>query len=298
MRLWETLLLWNSKEMKCCLYETPYIAAPIRVLGDVIANSTPYVRLPTDASTRARISFSWFTSDAFCTRHILSYQDSYVKFYEEIYKQRWCQKPTTYRVSWGVPRRVLFKCCCKQTPLWLVVRSRSLRNLEEQDDRKKRGIEWSALTHTRHTHCTFSQLGTAADWSITFLGTDFKKRAIWQGSVEEPAAKDFVARKVRTIKWNEVLGTSWNAIKCKECLRSRLAPVDTQATINLINELEIPLGFLSQAVLHWRSGGLCHARNCQFEDLDEKKRYDLRSPNGRSHEKHSERGGTGKECQY
>jgi hypothetical protein len=39
---------------------------------------------------------------------------------------------------------------------------------------------------------------------MTFLGTHFKKHAIWQGSVEKPAAKDFVARKVPTIEWNEV----------------------------------------------------------------------------------------------
>jgi hypothetical protein len=74
------------------------------------------------------------------------------------------------------------------------------------------------------------QLGT------TFLGTDFEKHAIWQGSVEEPAAKDFVARKVHTIEWNEVLGTSWNAIRCKEHLRSCPAAVARQATINLTRE--------------------------------------------------------------
>jgi hypothetical protein len=34
---------------------------------------------------------------------------------------------------------------------------------------------------------------------MTFLGTEFEKRAIWQGSIEEPAAKDFVAKKVHTI---------------------------------------------------------------------------------------------------
>jgi hypothetical protein len=100
-----------------------------------------------------------------------------------------------------------------------------------------------------HTHCASSQLGTTANQSITFLGTDFKKRAIWQGSIEKPSAKDFVARKVRTIEWNEVQGTSWNAIKCKERLRSRPEAVIRQATINLIHQLEIPLGFLSQAVL-------------------------------------------------
>jgi hypothetical protein len=48
------------------------------------------------------------------------------------------------------------------------------------------------------------QLGTTANQSKTFLGTDFEKHAKWQGFIEEPAAKDFVARKVRTIKWNEV----------------------------------------------------------------------------------------------
>jgi hypothetical protein len=30
---------------------------------------------------------------------------------------------------------------------------------------------------------------------MTFLGTDFEKRAKWQGYIDEPAAKDFVARK-------------------------------------------------------------------------------------------------------
>jgi hypothetical protein len=77
---------------------------------------------------------------------------------------------------------------------------------------------------------------------MTFLGTDFEMRAIWQGSVEEPAAKDFVAKKVHTIKWNELLGTSWNMIRCKERLRSHPAAVIRQATINLTHEFGNPLG--------------------------------------------------------
>jgi hypothetical protein len=48
---------------------------------------------------------------------------------------------------------------------------------------------------------------------MTTLGTDFEMHAKWQGSVEEPAAKDFVARKVRTTVLNEVQGTNWNVIK-------------------------------------------------------------------------------------
>ncbi len=69
---------------------------------------------------------------------------------------------------------------------------------------RKGVVEQSAPTHAHHTHCASNQLSTIADRSMTLLGTDFEKRAIWQGSVEEPAAKDFVARKVHTIKWNEV----------------------------------------------------------------------------------------------
>jgi hypothetical protein len=77
---------------------------------------------------------------------------------------------------------------------------------------------------------------------MTFLRTDFEKRAKWQGSVEEPAVKDFVARKVRTIEWNEVQGTIWNAIKCKERLRSHPKAVLRKATINLYLQVWKSLG--------------------------------------------------------
>jgi hypothetical protein len=72
---------------------------------------------------------------------------------------------------------------------------------------------------------------------MTSLGTDFKKRSKWQGYVEEPAAKDFVVRKVHTIELTKVLGTSWNAIKCEEHLRSHPAAVIRQATINLYSQV-------------------------------------------------------------
>ncbi len=39
------------------------------------------------------------------------------------------------------------------------------------------------------------------------LGTNFETHAIWQGYVEDPAAKNFVARKARTIALSEVQGT-------------------------------------------------------------------------------------------
>ncbi len=174
---------------------------------------------------------------------------------------------------------------------------KSLWNPEEQDDRNKRGVEQSAPTHACHTHCTPMQLGTTADQRYDVHRDWLWEHAKWQGYVEEPAAKDFVARKVCTIKWNKVQGTSWNAIRCKEHLQSHPAAVVRQATINLIHELEIPSGFLSRAVLRLLSGGLCHGRKCQFEDLGEKKRYDLQLPNGRLHKKSLEKGRTGTEFQ-
>jgi hypothetical protein len=48
---------------------------------------------------------------------------------------------------------------------------------------------------------------------MTYLGTDFETHTKWQGSIEEPAAKDFVAKKVCTIKLNKVQGTNLNAKK-------------------------------------------------------------------------------------
>ncbi len=137
--------------------------------------------------------FFWFTSDAFHKRPVSSYQDSYVKFYKEIYKQKWYWKQTTLRVSGGVTHEYL-KCLYRQTPLWLIVRSRSLRIPEEQVDHKKRDVEQSSPTHVRHTHCTPMQLGTTADRSMMFLGTDFEKHAIWQRVHWEARCEGFCSK--------------------------------------------------------------------------------------------------------
>ncbi len=47
---------------------------------------------------------------------------------------------------------------------------------------------------------------------MTSLGTDFEMHAIWQGYVEYPAAKDFVARKARTITLCEARGTQQSTL--------------------------------------------------------------------------------------
>jgi hypothetical protein len=72
---------------------------------------------------------------------------------------------------------------------------------------------------------------------VPSLGTDFETHAKWQGSVEEPAAKDFVAREVRSIELNKVQGTHWNVNKCQERLRNYPEAVVRQATISLYSRV-------------------------------------------------------------
>jgi hypothetical protein len=134
---------------------------------------------------------------------------------------------------------------------------------------------------------------------MTSLRTDFKTHAKWQGSVEEPAAKDFVARKVRTIELKEVQGTNWNAIKCKARLGNCPEAVIRQATINLDSGV---WKFLGDSLPELYCIDLAEAyvtqESVSLRILSEKKRYDLRLPNGRLHEKPLAKGGTGRENRY
>jgi hypothetical protein len=68
---------------------------------------------------------------------------------------------------------------------------------------------------------------------MTSLGTDFETHAIWQEYVEDPIAKDFVARKAHTIALSKAQGTR-------------------QST--LFMSLEIPWEFHTQAVLRSLAG--------------------------------------------
>jgi hypothetical protein len=88
------------------------------------------------------------------------------------------------------------------------------------------------LSHITST-ALLSHWGRQSLEDMTSLGTDFETHAIWQGYVEDPAAKDFVARKARTIALSKAQGTQ-------------------QST--LFTSLEIPWGFLTQAVLRSLAG--------------------------------------------
>ncbi len=77
---------------------------------------------------------------------------------------------------------------------------------------------------------------------VTSLRTDFETHAKQQRYDEEPTAKDFVAREVRTIELNEVQGTHWNANMCQERLGNRPEAVIRQATIGLYSQVWKSLG--------------------------------------------------------
>jgi hypothetical protein len=76
--------------------------------------------------------------------------------------------------------------------------------------------------------------------------------AIWQGYVEESATKDFLARNARTIALSKAQGS---------CHRTR----DNQP---FFTSLEIPWGFLTQAVLH-SLAGLMSRKKVELEDFCE-----------------------------
>jgi hypothetical protein len=63
---------------------------------------------------------------------------------------------------------------------------------------------------------------------MTPFGTDFEMHAIWQEYVEDPSAKDFVARKAHTIALSKAQGTQQSS---------------------LFKSLEIPWRFHTRAVL-------------------------------------------------
>ncbi len=177
--------------------------------------------------------------------------------------------------------------------------SRSLRNPEDQDDHEK-GMLSNQPQLTRVTPTAL--LGS---WvlqpikDMMSLGTDSETHAKWQGSVEEPAAKDFIAREVRTIKSNKVQGTHWNANKCKERLGNHPEAVVRQVTINLYSRVWKSLGdSLPELYCIDLAKAYVMQESVSSRILCEKKRYDLGLPNGCLHEKLLAKGGMGKENLY
>ncbi len=92
---------------------------------------------------------------------------------------------------------------------------------------------------------------------MTSFVTDFEMHAIGQEYVEDPAAKDFVARKARTI----ALSKAWGS-----CHKTR----NNQP----IHKFGYPFGDSIPGLycVAWLGRG--HARKCQSKDFCEKERYE------------------------
>jgi hypothetical protein len=130
MRPWETLLPWKSKEISAVSTRCPTLQHPYKYQGDVIANSMPYMQFSTDAPTRARNSF--FGSRV--TRFVRD-PPRHIETPTWISTRRSTSKGGTRNglliALLEESRKEYLKRLCKQTPLWLFVMSRSLRNPEE-----------------------------------------------------------------------------------------------------------------------------------------------------------------------
>ncbi len=91
MRLGGTLLLWKSKDKKCCLYKTPHVAAPIWVLGDINAK---FYTLRATSNRRTYKNQIFFGSrvTSFWRDPSRHFETPMWNFYQEVYKQKWYWK--------------------------------------------------------------------------------------------------------------------------------------------------------------------------------------------------------------
>jgi hypothetical protein len=92
---------------------------------------------------------------------------------------------------------------------------------------------------------------------MTSFVTDFEMHAIWQEYVEDPTAKDFVARKARTIAFSKAQGS------CHKTSNNQP-----------IHEFGYPFGDSIPGLycVAWLGRG--HARKRQSKDLCEKESYE------------------------
>jgi hypothetical protein len=150
----------------------------------------------------------WFTSYVFLERPVSpKYWLLRPFFYEEAKSKSSTKKGLLYTPEESGQKH--FKCLVSlDTLLWGDVTSTSLKNPEEFTL-----SDWPWLTHIT-SMALLCRWGRQSFKDMMSLGTNFETHAIWQGYVEEPAAKDFVARKACTIAMSKARGTHWNVIKC------------------------------------------------------------------------------------
>ncbi len=150
MRLGETLLLWKSKDKKCCLYKTPYVTAPIWVLGDII------VKFSALRATSYRHTYKNWTFFGSRVTHFWRDPSHHIEtpmwnFYKKVYEQKWYRKGL---LTWGVLRRVPSSVSASRLRSNTLSWAKHLRNPEDQDDHKK----WMLSNYPRLTCVTSTVL--------------------------------------------------------------------------------------------------------------------------------------------
>jgi hypothetical protein len=212
--------------------------------------------------------FSWFMSDKFLKIPISSYWDSYVHSLWGGLRAKVVPERTTYRVTWGVPRRVPSSVSSSRlhsdAPSW----AKCLRNSEDQDDRKKGTLS----NQPRLTRITPTVL--LGSWVLQPI-KDMTSPWDWLQNACQIARVRWGTR-CKGFNFKEgphycIEQSARNPLECKQVQRalgeSSRSCRQTNNNQPLFRSLEIPWGFLAQAVLHWVSGGLCHARKCQFKGI-------------------------------
>jgi hypothetical protein len=133
---------------------------------------------------------------------------------------------------------------------------------------QERNAKQSVPNHVHHTHCASRQLGTTADqrydvprywlWDACQLAkVCWGTRCEWFRRGEGPYYR--IEQSARNpLEHNQVQRALGKLSKCCH---------QTSNNQPWFMRLDISWGFLAQAVLRWLSGGLCHARKCQFEDI-------------------------------
>ncbi len=188
-------------------------------------------------------------------------------FYEEIYKQKWFQKGLLITSLEDSPQNT-FKCLCKQTPLWCVVMSKKASGTLKIKMTVRKGHWGISPTNAHHTHCTSRQLGTTVDQRFD-VPWDWLQDACQIARVHWGTRCKGFCCEGGPHYWTEQ--SARNPLECEQAPRalgeSSRSFHQTSNNQPLFMSLEIPWGFLAWAVLCWLSGGLCHARKCQFEDI-------------------------------
>ncbi len=262
MRLGETLLPWNSKEKKCCLDETPYIAAPnIRWRHrKILRPTTDFLQTHLQVPDYFLVH-EWRVSEE--TRLVI------LRLLWEISMRRSTSESGTGKDYLSrylrSPGKSTFKRLYKQTPLWLVVKRKEPQEPWRTRRPRERDVEQSAPTHASHTHYApwpFGHYGRSKVWCS--LGLTLRMaRVQWGTRCEGFCSKEgphyWMERSAKNHLERDQVGRApeKSSRSCRQ----------TSNNQPLFASLEILWGFLSQAVMHWLSGGLCHVRKCQFGNL-------------------------------